>query len=153
MKKILVFTILLLSTITIAQNKESVKKYSDVSFSAIKNPPVFPGCEEGLNSRKCFSTKIREHVAKNFDIEIAEEIKLYGKIKIFSSFKVDYKGFVTDIKVRAPHRKLKKETKRVIKALPKMAPAYQNGKPVNLLFTLPIVFNIEPPVEIKGEEF
>ena len=117
--------------------------YEDVPFAAISESAVFPGCEKKKDKKKCFSDKIGQTVNRKFDKDIAEENGLSGLMRIYCLFKVDYRGEIADVKIRAPHPALKAEAERVIKALPKMVPASQNGKPVNLLFTLPILFQVE----------
>ena len=52
-------------------------------------------------------------------------------------------GNIVDIQARAPHKKLKEEAIRVIKLLPKMEPGKQQGKPVKVRYSMPIIFKIE----------
>ena len=66
-----------------------------------------------------------------------------GKNKIYVGFRIDKKGFITEIQVRAPHPRLKKEAVRVVKTLPRMTPGKQRGKPVGMKYSLPISFNVE----------
>ncbi|GAA3647656.1 energy transducer TonB [Flavivirga jejuensis] len=89
------------------------------------------------------STGISNHVVKNFNIKIAKRLGLAnGKIRINTIFKVDKEGNIKDIRVKASHPKLKKETFRVLKLIPKMKKSgYQKDKPIIISYSLPIIFN------------
>ena len=57
-------------------------------------------------------------------------------------FRIDETGNIQDIKARAPHADLEKEAKRVIASIPTMIPGEQNGKPVSVMYSLPIAFKV-----------
>ncbi|QTD39319.1 energy transducer TonB [Polaribacter batillariae] len=61
---------------------------------------------------------------------------------MYTQFLINEKGNITDIKVRAPHPKLKKEVFNIIQK-PKFIPGKQNGKIVKTRYTLPISFEVE----------
>lgn len=117
----------------------------DVPFSIIEEVPVFPGCKGSKNEKKaCLNKKMRRHVTKNFNADLANELGLPpGKKRIYVQFKIDKDGSITAINARAPHPRLKKEAIRIAKKLPKMKPGRQRGKPVRVGYTLPITFNVE----------
>ncbi len=117
----------------------------DVPFAVIEEVPVFPGCSGNKEEkRKCLNQKMRQHVSRNFDAELANELGLdSGRKRIMVQFKIDKNGNVSDIRSRAPHPRLKKEAERIIKKLPKMTPGRQRGKAVGVKYTLPITFNVE----------
>jgi len=117
----------------------------DVPFKDIKNAPIFPGCKGTKEEmKKCFSSSINKLVAKKFNIDLAQELGLSdGKKKIRVQFVVDKNGDVTDVKIRAPHKRLEKETRRVISLLPKMIAGKQRGREVGVKFYLPITFIVQ----------
>jgi protein TonB len=117
----------------------------DVPFAVIENVPVFPGCEGGNNDAKrdCMSKKISDFVNKKFNTELASELGLSGRQRINVIFKIDKTGNIVGIRARAPHPGLEKEAERVIGMLPKMQPGKQRGKPVNVPYSLPIVFQVQ----------
>ena len=114
-------------------------------FSVIENVPIFPGCEKGSNQEKrdCMSAKISQFVNKKFNTELASELGLSGRQRINVIFKIDKTGSITGIRARAPHPGLEKEAARVIGLLPKMKPGKQRGKPVNVPYSLPIIFQVQ----------
>lgn len=118
----------------------------DVPYDFVQNAPVFKGCE-GLSkeeNKKCFDKKMKRFVQRNFNSNIANELGLEsGKKSIRVQFIIDDKGDVIDIKIKAPHKDLEKETERIIKKLPKFKPGKQNNKNVKVRYFLPINFKVE----------
>jgi len=124
---------------------DEVEEDIDVPFSVIENVPIFPGCEKGNNTdkRNCMSKKISQFVNKKFNTELASDLGLSGRQRINVIFKIDKTGSITGIRARAPHPGLEKEAARVIGLLPKMKPGKQRGKPVNVPYSLPIIFQVQ----------
>ncbi len=118
----------------------------NVPFAVIEDVPVYPGCESANNNearKECMSKKIEEFVKKNFDTELASELGLEGRQRIFVTFKINKNGNVVDVRARAPHIKLEEEAVKIVKSLPHMTPGEQRGVPVGVLYGLPIVFQVE----------
>ena len=87
---------------------------------------------------------MKQLVLRNFNTELANELGLRsGKKRIMTQFVIDKNGHVTDVKIRAPHPKLKKEAGRIIGKIPKLIPGVQNDKAVKVKYTLPISFMVE----------
>jgi len=116
----------------------------DIPFAVIEKVPTFPNCA-GTNSqlKKCMSANISKFVNKEFNTSLASELGLTGITRVFVSFKIDKQGNVVSVRSRAPHPALEKEASRVIKKLPHMLPGEQNGQPVGVLYSLPIIFKIQ----------
>jgi periplasmic protein TonB len=117
-----------------------------VPFAVIENVPIYPGCENSGNNaakKECMSEKIIKFVQKNFNTELANELGLEGRQRIFVQFKIDKHGNVVNVRARAPHPRLEKEAIKIVKALPKMTPGKQRGKAVGVLYALPILFQVE----------
>ena len=117
-----------------------------VIFDKVEIVPLYPGCEKYVSNdkrRKCMSDKINKLIRRKFNGDIAEEHGLKGKQRIFTKFTIDKTGKVTDIKIRAPHPALEKEANRVINRIPDMKPGIQQKKPVGVIFSLPIVFQVQ----------
>jgi periplasmic protein TonB len=122
------------------------EEIADVPFAVIENVPVYPGCEneKGNNAKKkCMSEQIQKFVQKKFNTELANDLGLEGRQRISVQFKIDKNGNVVDVRARAPHPKLEQEAVSVVKSLPKMTPGKQRGKAVGVLYSLPILFQVE----------
>ena len=116
-----------------------------VPFYKIEKAPVYPGCEDektNADRKKCMSEKITRLVSKKFSTDIASDLGLSGYQRIYVEFKINKIGEVTDIKARAPHTGLEEEAKRVVNRIPKMSPGMQRGNAVDVIYALPIVFEV-----------
>lgn len=133
------------STNTIIEVIEPEDVDETVIFKVLEDAPVFPGCEglEGDEGKQCFSTKLRQFVNKKFNTGIAEGLNMSGRQTIWTSFTINKEGEIAAIEVRAPHARLEKEALRVIEKLPKMTPGKQRLRPVNVTYTLPIIFDVQ----------
>ena len=125
--------------------QEIEEKIEDVPFVLIARTPVFPGCEDEKDNparKKCMSDKIQEHVKREFDSNLGAQLGLEGVNRIMVVFRIAPDGNITDIRARAPHKDLEAEALRVVKSLPRMTPGYQRNRPVGVIYTLPIVFEV-----------
>ena len=92
-----------------------------VLFSVIEKVPVYPGC----------------------NTELANDLALSGRQRISVQFTIDKTGKVAEVRARAPHPKLEAEAIRVVKMFPRMEPGEQKGEKVGVLYSLPIVFDVQ----------
>ena len=104
----------------------------DEFFMVVEDMPAFPGGDLGL----------MKFIQRNVKYPpIAKEYNIEGKVYI--SFIVDKSGSVTNVKiVRGVDKNLDAEAVRVVKLLPKYKPGKQRGKPVRVMFTIPINFTL-----------
>ena len=126
--------------------EEVEEEIGDVPFAVIENVPIYPGCEKKKNNaekKKCMSEKVQKFVQKKFNTDLAGDLGLEGRQRISVQFKIDKKGNVVNVRARAPHPKLEQEAVKVVKALPKMIPGKQRGTAVGVLYSLPILFQVE----------
>ncbi|MHA7942157.1 energy transducer TonB [Formosa sp. 3Alg 14/1] len=108
--------------------------------------PVFPGCESAKSNdarKACMSKKLSKLVQRKFNTNLASEEGLTGIQKIQVQFKINNKGEVTDVKARAPNKTLENEAKRVIGEVPTMIPGKQRNKNVSVMYTMPILFQVQ----------
>lgn len=125
---------------------EEIEEEIEVPFTVIEHVPIFPGCEHkktNAERKKCMSAKVSKYVNKQFNDELATELGLSGRLRIFVLFKINKSGDVVAVRARAPHTALAKEAEKVVKSLPKMKPGIQSGKAVTVSYSLPIVFQVE----------
>ena len=89
------------------------------------------------------SEKIDRIVRKNFKTNKAVDYGLTGKQKIYVQFKINKQGLVSDIQVRAPHKVLEDEARRVTELIPQMKPGRQRSRDVEVVFLKPILFQVQ----------
>ncbi|WP_205625714.1 energy transducer TonB [Mangrovimonas xylaniphaga] len=122
-----------------------IDKDIPVLFDFIEDVPVYPGCEKAKGNdarKKCMSNKIVNLVKRKFSPDIAWELGVHGIQKIYVEFKIGKTGEVKDVRARSPHTELEHEAKRVINKIPVMTPGMQRNKPVDVLYSLPIIFEV-----------
>ncbi len=114
-----------------------------VPFAVIEKVPTYPGCE-GTNEemKECMSKQIRQFVGENFNTKLANKLEFTGKQRISVQFTINKDGYVADARARAAHPDLETEALRVVSKLPKMIPGEKDGKPVGVIYALPILFEI-----------
>ncbi len=104
----------------------TLSKPGDV-YTSVETLPKFPGRFEGFT----------KFLKQNIDNKKAETS---GRINI--TFVVEKDGSLSDVKAigRNTESKAAKEAIRVIKLSPKWEPGRQNGKPVRVQYTVPVIF-------------
>lgn len=115
-----------------------------VGMLIAQTPPEFKNTPSNLSTqdkRDYLSKGISKIVMDNFNSSVCLDLK--GKQKIFVQFQIDTLGSIINIKAQAPHHKLEEEAIRVLKLLPQLVPAKQNNKPIKVVYSLPIIFEIE----------
>ncbi|MBU3010066.1 energy transducer TonB [Polaribacter vadi] len=109
--------------------------------------PLFPGCENSVNyegAKKCFSRGVQMHFAKKFDIDLPKKLGLSkGRKRVFIAFKINTKGKIVNIQVKAPHPRIKQEVIKVMKQMPHVEPGTQGGEPVNIKYNIPFTIIVE----------
>ena len=95
--------------------------------------PEFPGGEKNL----------RKFIAHNINYpQMAIENQIEGKV--FVRFVINYNGEIKNTKViRSIDSLLDNEALRVVNLLPKWKPGLNNGKPINVSYTLPVTFRLQ----------
>jgi periplasmic protein TonB len=103
------------------------------AYGMVEENATFPGGDRGL----------QEYLAKSVKYPAMEsDAGIQGKVWV--EFVVDKDGSVTNVVLKKGISSgLDKEALRVVKAMPKWAPAKMGGRPVKLRFVQPIVFALE----------
>lgn len=129
--------------INVIKEDEEIEFFSMIGVEKV---PVYPGCESKKTNKqrkKCMSDKLGKLIQRKFNTGLAEDLDLNGRQRINVEFKIDKNGDITDVKARAPHKQLEKEALRLTTKIPKMTPGKQRGKPVTVLYNLPITFDVQ----------
>jgi len=112
--------------------KEEKEAKAEV-FTFVEEMPTFPGGTDAFLS----------FVAQKIQYpEIAKRAGVEGKI--FVSFVVSTSGSVSDVQVlKGIGAGCDEEAVRVIRSMPKWNPGKQNGRPVNVKVSVPIIFKLQ----------
>ena len=125
---------------------EEILEEEIVFGMVIQEPPRFKEAKDlsKEKARKYFDERMINFVQDNFDTSWTHNLGLSKrKYKIFTQFTIDKDGHVIDIKVRAPHSKIKEEVYKMIQKLPQFIPGEQSGKAIKTTYNLPITFIID----------
>lgn len=110
-------------------------------YSSVAQKPTFIECTN--SNDQCFNDKINDHIKKYFSYpQEAYEKNIEGKVIV--RFTINKLGEVENIKSSSAyeHEILKEEANRIIAELPKLTPAKQNNKLVNVNYGITINFKI-----------
>jgi TonB family protein len=106
---------------------------TEAIFTAVEQQPGFPGGNQACAQYLQTNIKYPAEARKN---------KVQGRV--ITSFVVMQDGSIGDVKVlRGIGYGADEEAVRVIKNMPKWYPGMQNGRPVNVQYTLPIAFTLD----------
>jgi len=89
------------------------------------------------------SENIRDFVNTNFNTKKVEPFAKKGINRIYVRFAINKNGEIDNVDARNFIPELVTEAERVVAQLPKMKPGEMDGKPVSVLYSLPIIFKID----------
>jgi protein TonB len=122
-----------LTTVLAQKTVVSQKDQKEDPFNVVEDMPAFPG---GMEAMIQFISSNIKYPAD------AKKQKVDGRVLV--KFVVEKDGSITEVKVIKPaFPSLDAEAIRVVKAMPKWKPGYQNGKAVRVQFTMPINFSLK----------
>ncbi|MBR2196380.1 MAG: energy transducer TonB [Salinivirgaceae bacterium] len=111
---------------------EEEEEEEDIPFNTAEVMPQFPGGDIAL----------QKYIASHLQYPLtAIENNTQGKVYV--QFVVNKRGDVENVSiVRGVDASLNKEAIRVVESLPKFSPGLQHGKPVSVIYTVPIYFKL-----------
>lgn len=116
----------------IANDLQRVASTDDDVYEVVEKMPAFPGGMAEL--MKYLRSNVR------YPVE-AHKAGIQGRVVV--SFVVNKDGTVKDAKiVRSVDKSIDAEALRVISAMPKWQPGYQDGKAVSVRYTVPVTFRL-----------
>ncbi|TYP77222.1 M56 family metallopeptidase [Aquimarina intermedia] len=118
----------------------------DVPFNLIDKVPTSSNCGDVNNNaehKAYVSKQFKTFINNNFDVATVRAFAKTGDNKIYVRFKIDNTGEIVDVEARAATLELENEAKRVVRSLPTMIPGEHQGKKVGVLYSLPIILNID----------
>lgn len=113
-----------------------------IPFDDVENAPIYSGCENLSNeeTKKCFHESITNFIIAEFNSEIAENLNISEVKTVDAFFQVDKNGMISNIKVRDSEVTIQAEIARVLRKIPRMKPATQNGKNVPILHSIQVSY-------------
>ena len=124
-KKLLLMLALIVTQFIFGQAPLNNVKGIPIPFETVENQPIFPG---GNN-------EFIKYVGKNFRAPEVEDLS--GVIKV--TFIIEANGTIGEIKIiQDLGHGTADEVKRILRSSPQWTPGDQGGKPVRVLYTLPI---------------
>lgn len=141
--KVLFSALCLLVSISVcAADQETVKAASDNSQEPVyelpklntEDMPEYPG---GMSAMMTF---IQENMQYPKDAKAAKK-----EGRVLCSFIIDKTGEVTEVKVARSSgtQSLDDEAVRVVSLMPNWKPGMESGKPVRVIYTIPLVFKLQ----------
>ena len=113
-------------------------------FALVDQAPIYLGCEgDNAALKTCLSQKIAQFIGENYNQEYAESLGIApGRYKMYARFTIDTKGDFSNITVEGEHIALNEELKRVIDSFPKVIPGMIDDKPVDVMYALPVMIQL-----------
>jgi TonB family protein len=119
--------------VTLPEADETLKDKEEIPFQLVDVKPGFNGGDANEFSKWVNSQLKYPEQAKKDEIQ--------GRVTL--QFTVGADGVVRDVKVlRGAHELLDAEALRVVSASPKWEPGQQDGKPVAVTYTFPVIFQL-----------
>lgn len=116
----------------IANDIQRMTSTDDDVYEVVEKMPAFPG---GI-------AELMKYLSSNIKYPVeAHKAGIQGRVVV--SFVVNKDGTVKDAKiVRSVDKSIDAEALRVISAMPKWQPGYQDGKAVSVRYTVPVTFRL-----------
>jgi len=121
-----------------------------VLLKDVENAPIYNGCE-GLSeeeTKKCFKESISKFIKQEFNSSIANALDISEPQQVAAFFIIDENGKLSGMKIRDAELTIQAEIARVLKKLPKMKPATQDGINAPVLCSMLVTYGSEIEIEL-----
>lgn len=131
----------MLSICSIVPQNDGLATYTTDNSILLKDveiPPVYNGCENlsKEETRRCFKDKVTAFIKREFDLNVLKELNLSKPKTVDTFFIITENGNLTGMKVRNAEVTIQAEILRVLRKMPVMNPAIDNGKSVSVLCSM-----------------
>ncbi|MFP4845863.1 hypothetical protein [Winogradskyella sp. PE311] len=127
----------IISLANLIQDENDASSYVNVkeaiSYADVEVKPVYVGCENEI-SKDCFKNRLASLIEAEFDKTLFNKTKIEKETTVEYFLLIDKTGKVTNRKIRESNVVVLAELARVLKLIPIMKPAYQNGKAVEVMY-------------------
>jgi len=121
-----------------------------IIFKDVENGPIYYGCE-GLSeeeTKNCFKKSIYSFIKREFNLSISKALDLSEPQQVAAFFIIDENGKLSGMKIRDAELTIQAEIARILKKIPKMKPAAQNGINVPVLVSFLVTYGNEIEIEV-----
>jgi len=128
----ILLTLLLSSTLISSSAQSKLPQDDNKVYDNVEHAPQYKG---GMNQFYRYLAKTVKYPAE------AREKKIQGKVLV--SFVIEKNGSLADVKAKSKFgHGLEEEAVRAIRNSPKWKPGMQKGKPVRVMYTVPVNFTL-----------
>ena len=143
----------LLSLCSIVSHDDGLANYTTDNSMILKDieiAPVYNGCEELSieQTRECFNEKVAAFVKREFNLSLLKELNLSEPKKVEAFFIITENGNLTGMKVRDAEVTIQAEILRVLRKMPIMKPAINNGKSVSVLCSMIVKYGNDIEIDL-----
>lgn len=142
----------LLSLCSIVSHNDGLATYTTDNSMLLKDveiTPVYNGCEELSieETRECFKNKVSTFIKREFNLSTSKDLNLSESKQVEAFFIINEKGNLTGMKVRDSEVTVQAEILRVLRKMPVMKPASNNGKRVSVLCSIIVEYGNDIEVD------
>jgi len=143
----------LLSLCSIVSQDDGLAVYTtdnSVILKDVEIAPVYNGCEDLSieETKECFNNKVTTFFKREFNLSVSKDLNLSGPKLVEVFFIINENGNLTGMKVRDSEVTVQAEILRVLRKIPVMKPANQNGKSVSVLCSIVVTYGNIVEVEV-----
>ena len=143
----------LLSLCSIVSHDDGLATYTTDNSMILKDVeivPVYIGCEELSieETRECFNNKVSTFIERKFNLNLSKDLNLSEPKLVEAFFIINENGNLTGMKVRNSEVNVQAEILRVLRKMPVMKPATNNGKSVSVLCSIIVKYGNNVEVDV-----
>jgi len=143
----------MLSLCSIMSKSDGLGDYSPDNRMVLKDvdiAPVYEGCEKlsAIETKACFNNKVKAFIKREFNLKVSKDLNLAEQKQVEAFFIIDENGNRTGMKVRDAEVNIQAEILRVLRKIPIMKPANNNGKSVSVLCSLVLKYGNDIEVDV-----
>jgi hypothetical protein len=143
----------LLSLCSIVSHNDGLATYTtdkSVILKDVEIAPVYNGCEDlsKEETRECFNNKVSTFIKREFNLSVSKDLNLSEPKQVEAFFIINENGKLTGMKVRDSEVTVQAEILRVLRKIPIMKPAIQNGENASVLCSIVITYGNNIGVDV-----